>query len=335
MKPVMYSYETGKNEANRSDFYSNVHGNNIEKRNLDIDELRGTQYHNNHKLPFPIVNRQKDHSNVRNNPKTWQKRLNEEFVPEPTYEMYGKSPENDNRRKMEIMTREEYEDLHHFPRARRKYFDFTMQPNRFIFEQDRAQNRDPYFVDDRNNQFGGKSSSHVIDQPRPESLDDARNTLARRAYDQREDGDNAILYSKRVNDHHPPYCDMEYFTKTKQMYIQPDYIRERAQGAINQTAFKRQFVKPRDYNNGSLLKDLQEKNRKMKEKVKGGNNQLRVKRSSQPDILIHNESDGNINVNADNEINTPMKLNNNGFERSPDHKDIKVREMESIDSGPT
>jgi len=43
---------------------------------------------------------------------------------------------------MEIMTREEYADLQHFPRARRKYFDHTMQPNRFIFSQDRARTRD-------------------------------------------------------------------------------------------------------------------------------------------------------------------------------------------------
>jgi len=240
VRPKHSTYDNDRAEINDQNI-----GTIVQNPDINIGEMRGSNYYNNHKLPFPVVNRQLDHTNVRNNPKSWQKRLEEEFVPDPLYENHGINPEE--RRNMEIMTREEYSDLQHFPRARRKYFEHTMQPNRYIFGNERSQVRDNYLVNDRNNLAGGgKSSTYAFDKPRSESMDIPRNTLARRPTDFHENGDNHILYQKRVGDKNPPYADLEHFSRTKQAYIQPDYIRDRAQGALRQSYHKKNWTGPRE-----------------------------------------------------------------------------------------
>lgn len=169
VRPQHSSYEKNRMEVTENP------NQNYQQPDINIEEMRGSNYYNNHALPFPVVNRQLDHTNVRNNPKSWQKRLEEEFVPDPMYENYGIDP--NQKRQMEIMTREEYSDLQHFPRTRRKYFDNTMQPNRYIFQNERSQIRDNYLVNDRNNLIGGgKSSTYAFDKQRPESMDIPRNT---------------------------------------------------------------------------------------------------------------------------------------------------------------
>lgn len=193
------------------------------------------------------------------------------------YENYYNGENNIDRRQMELMTREEYSDLQHFPRTRRKYFDFTMQPNRYVFEQERSQVRDPHLMVDRNNlDFGGKSNSHLYNKPRAESMDVARSTLSRRPQDFTENGDNEILYQKRIiGDKMPPYNDLECFTRTKQHYIQPDVIRERQQGAIRQDAHRKnqQWPREKDYpmpknHKDGFLKEQQDRQDRMKEKLR-------------------------------------------------------------------
>merc|ERR1711976_920798 len=270
VRPKHSTYEKEKAEINDQHI-----GTIVQNPDINIDEMRGTNYYNNHTLPYPVVNRQLDHTNVRNNPKSWQKRLEEQFVPEPIYENYGIDPSQ--RRNMEIMTREEYADLQHFPRARRKYFEHTMQPNRYIFTNERSQVRDNYLVNDRNNLgVGGKSSTYAFTKQRPESMDIPRNTLSRRPDDFHETGDNHILYQKRVGDKNPPYADLECFTRTKQAYIQPDYIRDRAQGALRQSYHKKNWTAPREkdypmpqkHMDGFYKEQAENRQSRMKDKLK-------------------------------------------------------------------
>ena len=53
------------------------------RNGTDLEHLRADNYVNNHTKGYPIVNRQFDKSNVRNNPKVWSKNLLEEFIPNP------------------------------------------------------------------------------------------------------------------------------------------------------------------------------------------------------------------------------------------------------------
>lgn len=288
---------------------------------MNYDAMRGSNYFNNHTLPYPLVNRQMDHSNVRNNPKVWQKRLEEELIPQPLYENYGL--DNNDRRNMEIMTREEYSDLQHFPRTRRKYFDYTMQPNRYIFTNERSQVRDAMLMNDRNTlDWGGKSGTYHMDKPRAESLDVARNTLNRRPQEWEEQGDNEVMYQKRVgNDRMPPYNDLDCFTRTKQHYFQPDVIRERAQGAIRQDANKKNSVWPRekDYpmpknHKDGFLKEQQDRQERMKEKLKAKQKKENIRQQKKAALMNAPHKDDIQIQNADNEINTPHKpANNNNY----------------------
>jgi len=53
------------------------------RNGTDLENLRVENYVDNHYQGYPVVNRQFDKSNVRNNPKAWSKNLQEEFIPNP------------------------------------------------------------------------------------------------------------------------------------------------------------------------------------------------------------------------------------------------------------
>lgn len=219
------------------------------RNGIDVEQIRPTEnIYKNHSLMYPVVNRQGDKSNVRNNPKHYCKTLNEEFVPEPLYENF--TGNNNARDHMEIMTREEFADLQHFPRTRRKYFDNTMQPNRFIFRQDRAQTRDPYADSNRNTLFyGGKGDSYVMDP-------DAHPNGSANFYPKRQDDfaegndytglNNEVLYNKRVGEVRlPPHNDLKNFSRTRQAYHNQDYVRDRAANTHNANPHRRKVIVPK------------------------------------------------------------------------------------------
>lgn len=220
------------------------------RNGIDVEDLRpNNNMYKNHSLCYDVVNRQQDKSNVRNNSKVYCKNINEEFVPEPLYEDYNK--DNNARNHMEIQTREEYADLQHFPRARRRYFDNTMQPNRFIFRNDRAQTRDPSKENDRNTLYhGGKGDTYVIDQTAHPN--GTANFYPQRADDFYEGNDhqgmlnNEVLYSKRVGDIRlPPHTDMKNFSRTRQAYQDQDYIRARAAVTLKANPHRRKVIVPK------------------------------------------------------------------------------------------
>lgn len=221
------------------------------RNGVDIEPLRNSNIFKNHTLPAEIVNGQQDKSNVRNNPKVWTKSLYEEFVPDPLYE--NNFIDNRARTPMEIMTREEYEDLHHFPRTRKKYFDHTMHPNRFIFREDRAQTRDPTPNRNRNTlTIGGKSDYFVKDKH--QSIDMTHHNKSfispQHPYgiDDSTGNFNEVLYNKRVGEgtgpRLPPYTDMKYFSRTRQAYFDQDYIRNRAARTLNADPHRRKVSVP-------------------------------------------------------------------------------------------
>ena len=229
------------------------------RNGVDIEPLRSHNYIDNHYLDYPVVNRKLDKSNVRNNPKVWSKNLQEEFIPEPQYENYMTNP--DMRNPMEIMTREEYSDLQHFPRTRRKYFDHTMQPNRFMFNEDRARTRD--FNQDptmRQSQFyGGKGDAYVIDES-------GANTNAKRKLDLNQSMDNTILYNKRTGKSRlPPYTDMKNFSRTRQAHFNQDYVRDRAANTQNQNPHRRKVNVPTMNNFAPHAQPLNHQETNMKE----------------------------------------------------------------------
>ena len=143
---------------------------------------------------------------------------------------------------MEIMTREEYSDLQHFPRARRKYFEHTMQPNRFIFNEDRARTRDAN-QDPSERQtlfYGGKGDAHVLDYS-------GANTNVKRKQDLNNGLDNTVLYNKRVGNcgsRLPPYTDMKNFSRTRQAHFNQDYIRDRAANTLSKDPHRKRVAVP-------------------------------------------------------------------------------------------
>jgi len=165
---------------------------------------------------------------------------------------------------MEIMTREEYADLQHFPRARRKYFDHTMQPNRFIFNEDRARTRDLHQGSSERQTlfYGGKGDAFVADRS-------GANTNAKRKQDLHNGLDNTVLYNKRVGgcgSRLPPYTDMKNFSRTRQAYFNQDYIRDRAANTLSQDPHRKRLKVPQErdlaqhsvfYNYQDTVKDLQ------------------------------------------------------------------------------
>lgn len=170
-------------------------------------------------------------NNVRNNQKLFSKTLAEDFVPEAMYQDLGKDKKS--REEMQIMLRQEYDCLQHFPRTRAKYFRNTMQPNRYLFREERSMTRD----DPKHNNwdtlaYGPKNEHYVID--RHQSLDCKGS-----------DGDHAILYHKRVEGQKsPPYTDFRNFSRTRQAYFNPDYIRDRAANTLKAYPHRKKIKVP-------------------------------------------------------------------------------------------
>merc|ERR1711977_130854 len=131
------------------------------------------------------------------------------------------------------------------------YFDYTMQPNRFIFRNDRAQTRDAYQDPNRNTlYYGGKGDAYVIDPY-------AHANTGSSFYPQRQDDymegedyngnlNNDVLYNKRVGEVRlPPHTDMQNFSRTRQAYQNQDYIRDRASNTLRQNPHRRKVIVPK------------------------------------------------------------------------------------------
>lgn len=196
----------------------------IKPRNgIDIEPPR---YENskqmNHALPFPVVNGQMNRSNVRNNKRAWSKDLQADFVPPPMYNQCSSS--DDRHSSCDIQGRHEHGDLIGFPRTRKKNFQDTLQPNRFIFREER--NERPVSKQ-TSVQSNGKSNTYVID-PKIQNLhNDGTPCSTGQNFGGRND--HEILYKKRTNcQKMPPHTDFHNFSRTRQAYFDPTYIQRRA-----------------------------------------------------------------------------------------------------------
>jgi hypothetical protein len=187
-----------------------------------------------------VVNGKYDRSNVRNNKKNWSKDLQAEFVPPPMYDKNGYNVHDDNN-SVDIQGRQEYGDLEGFPKSRAKNFTGTLQPNRWIFRGESADvpglSRPGYSTPGSRQgsvSNGGRSNTYVID-PKFQDLNGDGTPIKVQKGHHGNNGHTDILYGKRTdNGRMPPYTDFKNFSRTRQAFINPDYVRDRAARTLGQ-----------------------------------------------------------------------------------------------------
>ena len=209
------------------------------RNGIDIEQPRVENLQSNHRLPFPVVNGKYDRSNVRNNKKTWSKDLQAEFVPPPMYDKNGYNI-HDDKNSVDIQGRQEYADLEGFPKSRKKNFNGTLQPNRYIFRGESADgglSRPGYSTPGSRGgsvSNGGRSNTYVIDPKFQHLNGDGTPCKVQRTH-HGNNGHTDVLYGKRTDGGRmPPYTDFKYFSRTRQAFINPDYVRDRAARTLGQ-----------------------------------------------------------------------------------------------------